>query len=174
MRYDDPVLDHIESIIVPTLTDMGFSLVQLKFVSGTKKTLQILAEDSNGQMNIDECANLSRAVSAILDVEDAIDGEYLLEVSSPGLDRPLNSAEDFARFAGFTAKIRLDEGVSGRKNFKGKIVAANNENVSIKIGDEQGEENAQLFELPLDQISAARLVVTEELIRHDLKKAKSS
>ncbi len=113
----------IERLITPTLDALGYELVRVQIAGGIRKTLQVMAEPKTGRhMSLEDCAELSRAISAVLDVEDPISDAYSLEVSSPGIDRPLTRPKDFQRFAGHVAKVETTEPVDGRKRFKGKLL----------------------------------------------------
>jgi ribosome maturation factor RimP len=148
----------IERILTPTVEGMGYELVRLTISGGQRKTLQVMAEPKDGRhMSLEDCSQLSRAISAVLDVEDPIEGAYALEVSSPGIDRPLTRAKDYARFAGFEAKIETRGPIEGRKRFKGKLLGLDGEAVKIEV------EGAALA-LPLEEIDKAKLVLTDELI----------
>ena len=148
----------IERIITPTVEGMGYELVRLTVSGGHRKTLQVMAERTDGlNMSLDDCALLSRAVSAVLDVEDPIEGAYSLEVSSPGIDRPLTRPKDYDRFAGFEAKLETRAPIDGRKRFKGKLLGVEGETVKIEV------EGAALA-LPLEEIEKAKLVLTDDLI----------
>ena len=148
----------IERIITPTVEGMGYELVRLTVSGGQRKTLQVMAEPKDGRnMSLDDCSHLSRAISAVLDVEDPIEGAYSLEVSSPGIDRPLTRAKDYERFAGFEAKLETRAPIDGRKRFKGKLLGLEAHNVKIEV------EGAPLA-LPLEEIEKAKLVLTDELI----------
>ena len=150
--------DHIVDLISPSIEALGYEVVRVTLAASTRKVLQIMAEPKDGRvMAVEDCARVSRAVSAILDVEDPITDAYSLEVSSPGIDRPLTRPKDFERYAGHEAKIETFEAIDGRKRFKGilKGVAADN----VKI-DSEGAEVA----LPLNQIAKAKLVLTDALI----------
>lgn len=174
MKQTDPLLQHLERLISPVVNDMGFDIVRLQFVGGQKKTLQIMAEGPQGNIGIDDCALISRAVSAMLDVDDTIAGEYVLEVSSPGLDRPLTKPADFMRFRGRHAKIKLDTPIdTGRKNFSGTIIEASDETVRIEIDEKTDGSGATIYDLPTADIFTAHLVVTEDDIKADLKSAKN-
>src|SRR5262245_53481048 len=115
--------NEVALLIEPTLRDLGFDLVQVRMVGGNRRTLQVMAEpaDRERAMTVDDCATISRAVSAVLDVADPIEGAYSLEVSSPGIDRPLVRREDFARFAGSEAKLECEPALQGRKRFRGML-----------------------------------------------------
>ncbi len=156
----DAQVRRIEGIVGPSIEAMGFELVRVMMTGGRRPTLQIMAERADGStINVDDCAEISRTVSAVLDVEDPISGEYTLEVSSPGIDRPLTRLKDFERFAGFDARVDLAEPVDGRKRFSGPLkgVAAG-ERILIEV------EPEGLVELRFDQISRAKLVMTDALL----------
>jgi ribosome maturation factor RimP len=156
--------DRIERLIAPTLDGMGYDLVRVALIGGVgRQTLQIMAErrDRTG-MTVEDCADISRAVSALLDVEDPIAGAYSLEVSSPGIDRPLTRLDDFQRFAGFEAKVELSAPHEGRKRFRGRIKGIAGEKVLIET--EEGETD-----LPFGRIQKAKLVLTDELLAAAVK-----
>jgi ribosome maturation factor RimP len=157
-----PLDRRIAGVIAPTVESMGFVLVRVRAMSGKRMTLQIMAERPDGVMEVDDCARLSRALSALLDVEDPIDGEYTLEVSSPGIDRPLTRLEDFERWRGWTARLETDAMIGGRKRFKGELAGVDGADVLIEIAE--GE-----IGLPFDALSDAKLVLTDELIEASLK-----
>lgn len=171
MSADETLLRRIEQAITPAMESMEFEFVQARFVSGKRKTLQIMAERRNGPMDIEACTNLSRTVSAILDVEDFIPGEYVLEVSSPGIDRPLIKKRDFERHQGREIKVKLNRALNGRRNFKGRLGAVEDGIIRLTTASEEGGES---FCLPLADIGEAKLVLSEDLIRSDLRKAKQS
>lgn len=157
----------IQDLIEPTITDMGFDIVRVQVSGGQTIKVQIMAEPSSGgNMTVDDCARISRAVSAVMDVEDPIVDAYTLEVSSPGLDRPLVRLQDFDRFSGFEAKIELQRVVDGRRKFSGRLIGTADENVSIDIS---GETVSVAF----DDIAKAKLIVTDEMIAQ-LGKEKAS
>lgn len=154
----------LAEIIRPTVEGMGFGLVRIRLMSGAKdhKTVQIMAERPDGTMNVDDCAELSRALSAVLDVEDPIESAYSLEISSPGIDRPLTTPESFDRWAGWNAKIETAEAIDGRRRFKGVIEGFEDGEVLLKI--QEG-----IIGLSLEMISEAKLILTDELIAESLK-----
>jgi ribosome maturation factor RimP len=150
--------DEIVSLIEPSLEAMGYRVVRVAFLGARRATLQIMAERlDDAPMTVDDCSEISRSVSAILDVADPIASAYMLEVSSPGIDRPLTRAEDYDRFAGFEARIELAEPVDGRKRFRGRLLGRAADH--IKLAGETGE-----ISLPLAAISKAKLVLTDELL----------
>lgn len=149
----------IARLVEPTLNGMGYELVRVQFGGGDRRpTLQIMAERVDRRaMAVEDCAEISRVLSALLDVEDPVPGSYQLEVSSPGIDRPLLRAADYERFAGFEARLELRQPVEGRRRFRGRL--AGTENGHVRVVEPAGE-----FRLPLDEISKAKLVLTDELI----------
>lgn len=152
-------LNHrIEKLISPTVEAMGFRVVQVIFSGGKKQRLQIMAEHiETGRMNVDDCASLSRAISAVLDVEDPVTGTYALEVSSPGIDRPLVRFEDFEKFVGFDAKIETSRAIDGRKRFKGRLAKTTDGTITIETAD-------QVYDLKFQDIDKAKLLLSDELI----------
>jgi ribosome maturation factor RimP len=148
----------IEEMIAPALTEMGFALVRIHLSGGARPTLQIMAERSDESgMTVDDCAAISHAVSAILDVEDPISGTYTLEVSSPGIDRPLARRRDFERFAGFEAKIEMHSAIDGRRRFRGRLTGMDGD--AVRLTTKDGD-----VVLPLDDIHQAKLVLTDDLL----------
>lgn len=155
MQKKHPIYD----MVAPTIENMGFDVVRIMTIGQQNPTVQIMIERKDGEnLVVDDCAAVSRAVSEILDEKDPIDGEYSLEVSSPGLDRPLTKLEHFARFAGYETKIETDTAVDGRKRFKGKIIALDNGDV-IRFAMDDKEYN-----IPFDAVAKAKLVLTDELL----------
>lgn len=156
----DAHIRRIEGIVTPSIEAMGFDVVRVMITGGQRPTLQIMADRRDGSMiSVDDCAEISRTVSAVLDVEDPIAGEYTLEVSSPGIDRPLTRIKDFERWAGFDARVDMAVPVEGRKRFSGRLKGvADGERVQIEI------EGGALTELPFDGISRAKLVLTDALL----------
>lgn len=147
----------LEPLIAPIVADMGFDLVRVAMIGG--RTLQVMAEDpATRQLTIDQCAALSRCISAMLDDVDPIAHEYSLEVSSPGIDRPLTRRQDYADWAGHVAKLTTAEPIDGRKRFQGRIVALENDMVRIAL--DAGEAV-----LPLAAIASAKLVLTDDLLK---------
>ncbi|WP_417256334.1 ribosome maturation factor RimP [Celeribacter halophilus] len=158
-------------IVGPVIEGMGFELVRIRLMTSTKsKTLQIMAERPAGGIEVDECAEISTAVSAILDVEDPIEDEYTLEVSSPGIDRPLTRLKDFQTFEGHEVKIETTEMIDGRRRFKGLLAGVEGDDVLITI--EEGGEDVTIG-LNFDWLSDAKLVLTDELIREMLRQRKT-
>jgi len=153
----------IARIVEPVANDMGYALVRVKVSNENGCTLQIMAEDATGRFSINDCERLSKDLSPALDVEDPIDREYHLEVSSPGIDRPLVRARDFTRYVGHEAKLELSEMLEGRKRFRGLIKAADAESVTVTLPDAPRDTDAD-HKLPLRLLAEAKLVMTDALI----------
>jgi Uncharacterized protein conserved in bacteria len=152
----------IARIVEPVANGLGFSLVRVKITPENGTTLQIMAEDQNGRFTIMDCEALSKDLSPVLDVEDPIDREYHLEVSSPGIDRPLVRRRDYERFVGHEAKVELADLVNGRKRFRGLIKAVDDEAVTITLPDAPGGTDPD-HRLLLANIAEAKLVMTDKL-----------
>jgi len=151
------LLRRIEDIVAPTIVGMGFELVRVHLSRGG--TLQVMVEPADGRpMDVEDCANVSRALSAVLDVEDPITSAYTLEVSSPGIDRPLTRAKDYVRWTGHMARLETTEPVEGRRRFKGTLLGL--EDGIVKLRLESGEETG----VPLSAVSRAKLEMTDALI----------
>ncbi|MCF3594745.1 ribosome maturation factor RimP [Rhodobacteraceae bacterium LMO-12] len=158
-------------IVTPVLEDMGFELVRLRLMGGENKTLQVMAERPDGTIEVNECGDISSALSAVLDVEDPLADPYTLEVSSPGIDRPLTRLKDFDVFEGYDAKLETDELIDGRKRFKGVLAGVEGDEVLINI--RQDDETVTVG-LKFDWLAEAKLVLTDELIKAMLKARKSA
>ena len=149
----------IAEMIEPSLEGMGYELVRVLMQGRDKPVLQIMAERKDGVgMTVEDCADISRQISALLDVEDPISGEYSLEVSSPGIDRPLTRAKDYETYAGFEAKLETAEPIEGRKRFRGKLLGLD-EHGCVKLVMDGVE-----WAVPLTIVKGAKLVLTDELI----------
>jgi ribosome maturation factor RimP len=149
----------ISDMIAPSLSAMGYDLVRVMLQGRQRPVLQIMAERQDGKaMTVDDCADISRQVSALLDVDDPIEGAYSLEVSSPGIDRPLTRLIDYERFAGFEAKLETNEPIDGRKRFRGKLLGLTAGNC-VKLNAEGSD-----WEIPFLAVKSAKLVLTDELI----------
>ena len=157
----------LAEIVAPVIEDMGFELVRLRLMSGKTHTLQIMAERPEGGIEVDECGEISTAVSAILDVEDPLDETYTLEVGSPGIDRPLTRLKDFETYEGYDAKVETSELSDGQKRFRGILAGVEGEEVLINL--EQGTIGLQF-----DWLADAKLVLTDELIAEMLKQRKAA
>lgn len=146
----------VERLVAPVLDGMGFELVRVRSSGGRRPTLQIMAEPADrGAMTVDDCAAISRNVSAVLDVDDPFAGAYTLEVSSPGLDRPLVRKEDYRRFAGRRARIETHRPIDGRRRFTGCLAGLRGETIAIDCGGVQAD-------IPLGDVARAKLLPTDE------------
>lgn len=150
------------SIVQPVIEDLGYELVRLRLMSGKSTTLQIMAERPEGGIEVDDCGKISSEVSAILDIEDPIEAEYALEVSSPGIDRPLTRLKDFAVWAGHEAKLETSELIDGQRRFKGMLRGVEGNEVLIEI--QQGT-----IGLDFEWLTEAKLLLTDELVAQTLK-----
>jgi ribosome maturation factor RimP len=157
----------LAEIVGPVIEDMGFELVRLRLQGGKTHTLQIMAERPEGGIEVDDCANISNAISAVLDVEDPLADSYVLEVGSPGIDRPLTRLKDFETFEGYDAKIETSELIDGQKRFRGILAGVEGEEVLINI--DQGTVGLQF-----DWLADAKLVLTDELIKEMLRQRKAA
>ena len=156
--------NRLEALIAPSLDAMGSELIRVQLQGKQRLTLQIMADRKDGvMMAVEDCADISRSLSALLDVEDPITGAYSLEVSSPGIDRPLTRAKDFAQWAGFEAKLESSQPIEGRKRFKGKVLGLDDEG-NVRLLIESGE-----VAIPFADVRGAKLVLNDELIAATVK-----
>ncbi len=162
----------LAAILTPVVEGMGFELVRIRLMAGRSKTLQIMADRPDGGIDVDECGEISTAISATLDVEDPIEEAYTLEVSSPGIDRPLTRLKDFEAWAGYEAKVETTELIDGRRRFRGTLEGVEEGEVLIEV-EAEGEGRVTIG-LPFEWLSDAKLVLTEDLIRDMLKARKDA
>jgi ribosome maturation factor RimP len=160
----------LAALVEPVLDDLGFRLVRVTISGRNGTTVQIMAERPDGAITVEECAEISRQLSPLLDAHDPLPGQYALEVSSPGIDRPLARVSDFVTWAGYQAKVELKEPVSGRKRFRGVLEGV--EDAEVRIEVELDQLGRQVVGLPIALIAEARLVLTDDLIREALRRAK--
>lgn len=160
----------VAELIEPALSDRGFRLVRVVVSGGDNATLQIMAERTDGTMTIEDCETISKEVSPLLDVHDPIVGAYRLEVSSPGLDRPLVRPSDFEDWAGHEAKIEVKQLIDGRRRFRGILEGFEDGEVRIEV--DLGAAGKNVIGIPVDLVGEARLVLTDDLIREALRRAK--
>ena len=153
----------LAELLNPILEDLGFEMVRVRLSSGNPSTLQIMADRLDGPIGVDELAEINTSVGTILDVEDPIPENYTLEISSPGIDRPLTRKKDFDSFQGFEAKLETTEPIDGRRRFRGVLAGVNNDEVLINL--EEGT-----IGLKFTWLSEARLVLSDDLIKKILKK----
>nr|WP_221400889.1 ribosome maturation factor RimP [Parvularcula dongshanensis] len=164
-----PQTERLEEIVEPTCEAAGFELVRLRVTGSKDKTLEIMAERPDGTMTAEDCAQLSRALSPVLDETDPIEGNYTLVVSSPGIDRPLTRLKDYERWEGFAAKIELTQAVENQKRFKGTLAGVEDGDVLFDI---EGEEETAV--IPYGLIASGKLVLTDELVTESLRRAKAA
>jgi len=157
----------LADILKPVIEGLGYELVRLRLMGGNTPTLQIMATRPDGGIEVDDCAEISTAVSAVMDVEDPIEDNYTLEVSSPGIDRPLTRLKDFDTWAGHVAKLETGDLIDGRKRFKGVLAGTEGDEVLIEIDE-------GTIGLKLDWLVDAKLVLTDELITEMLRQRKAS
>ena len=157
----------LAEIVTPVIEGMGFELVRIRLMGGNTKTLQVMADRPEGGIDVDDCGRISTAVSAVLDVEDPIEDHYTLEVSSPGIDRPLTRLKDFEAWDGYEARLETSEMIDGRKRFKGHLRGTEGDEVLIEI--EEGT-----IGLKFDWLADAKLVLTDELITEMLRQKKAT
>lgn len=166
------VAARVAAIIEPAIVDLGYRLVRVRVTGQNGCTVQIMAERPDGTMNVEGCEEISQAVSPALDVDDPIQSAYHLEVSSPGIDRPLVRASDFERWAGHLTKIDTSEPVAGRKRFRGILRGAAGQDALLTRDDAKSEEERDVA-IPMRAIAEARLVLTDALITEALRRGKS-
>ena len=154
-------------IITPVIEDMGFELVRVRLMSGSQTTLQVMADKNSGGIEVDDLAEISTAISAVLDVEDPIIEAYTLEVSSPGIDRPLTRLADFDTFEGYEARLETSELIDGQRRFKGVLAGTEGQDVLINI-------DAGTIGLNFEWLSDAKLILTDELITQMLRQRKTA
>ena len=152
-------------LINPIIIDIGFELVRLRLMTSKEVTLQIMVARPDGFINVDECADVSTAISALLDVEDPIIDSYSLEVSSPGIDRPLTRIKDFEEFEGYDARLETLELIDGRKRFKGTLAGTNGSEIMINLDE-------GTIGLEFEWLAEAKLILTDELIKEMLRQRK--
>lgn len=160
----------VAGLAEPVIEGLGFRLVLVRIMGGHNMIVEIMAERPDGTMTIDDCKSVSDAVSAVLDVHDPMPGSYRLQVSSPGIDRPLVRPSDFETWAGHAAKIELTELIDGRRRFKGELEGFADGEVRIKA--DLGDKGHQVLGLPIHLVGEAKLVMTDDLIRDSLRRAK--
>jgi ribosome maturation factor RimP len=156
----------LADVVGPTIAGLGYELVRIRLMGGKRNTLQIMAERPEGWIEVEDCARISRSVSAVLDVEDPISGEYVLEVSSPGIDRPLTRLKDFERYEGYEVKLETSEMIDGRRRFKGVLAGVEDGEVLVEIPE-------GTIGLAFDWLTDAKLVLTDALIAESLAARKA-
>lgn len=163
----------VAAIVEPALNGLGFDLVRVKISGANGCTVQIMAERPDGTMGVEDCELASKTISPLLDVEDPIDREYHLEMSSPGIDRPLVRPRDFRRWVGHEARIEMEIPVAGRKRFRGWIESVADAALTLRLIDGKPDDPATV-DLPLEDLGEARLMMTDALIRESLTRDKAA
>ena len=161
----------LAAIVTPVIEGMGFELVRIRLMGGNTRILQIMADRPEGGIVVDDCGEISIAVSAVLDVEDPVEENYILEVSSPGIDRPLTRLKDFEMWKGWEARMETTELIDGRRRFKGTLGGVEGDEVLIMI--EEGGETVTIG-LQFEWLADAKLILTDELISEMLRQKKAS
>lgn len=157
----------LAEIVIPVIEDMGFELVRIRLMGGNTPTLQVMAERPTGGIEVDDCGKISTAISATLDVEDPILDAYTLEVSSPGIDRPLTRLKDFDTYEGYEARVETDELIEGRKRWRGILAGVEGDEILINV--DEGTVG-----LKFDWLSEAKLILTDDLIKEMLRARKNA
>jgi Uncharacterized protein conserved in bacteria len=163
----------VATIAEPVIEQLGYRLVRVKVSGAEGCTVQIMAERPDGSMTVEDCETVSRALSPVLDVADPIERAYRLEVSSPGIDRPLVRKSDFDRYAGHLVKLETAMPVNGRKRFRGLLIGTQGEAAHIRRDDTEAGEEAEIL-LPIEEMSEAKLVLTDELVTEALRRGKAA
>ena len=163
----------VATIAEPVIEQLGYRLVRVKVSGADGCTVQIMVERPDGTMVVEDCETVSRALSPVFDVADPIDKAYRLEVSSPGIDRPLVRKSDFDRYAGHLVKIETEIPIDGRKRFRGLLIGTEGEAARIRQDDTEAGEAAEIL-LPIEEMSEAKLVLTDELVTESLRRGKAA
>jgi ribosome maturation factor RimP len=163
----------VATIVEPVIEQLGFRLVRVRVSAAEGCTVQIMAERPDRSITVEDCETISRALSPVLDMADPIDGAYRLEISSPGIDRPLVRKSDFDRYARHLVKIEMEIPVNGRKRFRGELVGTEGGNARIRRDDAAEGEEAEVL-LPIEEMCEAKLVLTDELVTEALRREKSA
>jgi ribosome maturation factor RimP len=160
----------VAALAEPVLAGLGYRLVRVRISGAAGCTVQIMAERPDGALAIEDCEAASRALSPVFDVADPIEGAYRLEISSPGIDRPLVRRSDFDRYAGHVAHIEMTVPINGRRRFRGQLLGSEGEAVRLRLNDATADGSDAL--LPIDDMMEAKLVLTDELIAESLRRSK--
>ena len=161
----------VATLAEPVLASLGYRLVRVRISGFAGCTVQIMAERPDGTMTIEDCEAASRALSPVLDVADPIEGAYRLEISSPGIDRPLVRRSDFDRYAGHVAQVEMNVPIDGRRRFRGELVGTDGECARLRRADAPASDTADIL-LPIDDMTEAKLVLTDALVAESLRKSK--
>jgi ribosome maturation factor RimP len=166
----------VATIAEPVIEGMGYRLVRVRISAADGCTLQLMAERPDGSLTIEDCEDISRVLSPVLDVADPIDRAYRLEISSPGIDRPLVRRSDFEKHAGHVAKIEMNIPVDGRKRFRGVLLGVEGDSIRIRLADAKPTKAGETIEflLPIEDMTQAKLVLTDDLIAESLRTGKAA
>jgi ribosome maturation factor RimP len=167
------VAARVSAIAGPVLQQMGYRLVRIRISGEAGCTVQVMAERPDGSMQIEDCEAVSRALSPVLDIADPIERAYRLEVSSPGIDRPLVRRSDFERYAGYLVKIEMAVAHHGRKRFRGKLIGVEGEAARLHRDDARADEDTNVL-LAIEDIAEAKLVLTDELVAESMRRGKAA
>jgi ribosome maturation factor RimP len=162
----------VAAVVEPVLASLGYRLVRVRVTAFAGCTVQIMAERPDGSMNVEDCEIASRALSPVLDVADPIESAYRLEISSPGIDRPLVRRSDFDRYAGHIAQVEMQVPIDGRRRFRGELGGTEGDCVRLRRGDAEKDPGDVL--LPINDMTEARLVLTDALIAQSLRRSKQN
>lgn len=169
-----PIDRRLAEIVAPVIDDLGYELVRIRLMGGKTHTLQIMADKPDGGIEVNDCARISNAVSTILDVEDPLEDAFTLEVSSPGIDRPLTRLKDFEAWAGHEAKVETTELIDGRRRFKGVLAGIEGDEILVTLPEPDADGAAITIGLKFDWLSDAKLVLTDDLIAEMLRLRKAA
>jgi ribosome maturation factor RimP len=163
----------VAALVEPVLASLGYRLVRVRVSAFAGCTVQIMAERPDGTMTIEDCEAASRALSPVLDVADPIESAYRLEISSPGIDRPLVRRSDFERYAGHVAQVEMAAPIDGRRRFRGELIGTEGACARIRRADAAADENTEIL-LPIEEMSEAKLMLTDALVAETLRKSKQN
>jgi ribosome maturation factor RimP len=163
----------VAALAEPVLAALGYRLVRVRISGFAGCTVQIMAERPDGTMSVEDCEAVSRALSPVLDVADPIESAYRLEISSPGIDRPLVRRSDFDRYAGHVAQVEMQVPIDGRRRWRGELIGADGGCARLRFADAAANANAEVL-LPIDDMMEAKLVLTDALISESLRKSKQN
>ena len=167
------VAARVSAVAAPVLQQLGYRLVRIKISGEAGCTVQIMAERPDGSMQIEDCEAVSRALSPVLDIADPIDRAYRLEISSPGIDRPLVRRSDFERYAGYLVRIEMAVARHGRKRFRGTLVGVEGDAAKLRREDARADEDVDVL-LAMEDIAEAKLVLTDELVAESMRRGKAA
>lgn len=169
-----PIDRRLAEIIAPVVQDLGYELVRVRLMGGKHQTLQVMADRPEGHIEVDDCAAISTAISATLDVEDPLEDAYTLEVSSPGIDRPLTRFKDFDVWEGYDVRIETTEAIDGRRRFRGVLAGIDGDEILVTLAEAGDRGSPVTIGLQFDWLSDAKLVLTDDLVADMLRQRKAA